>query len=749
MTQKNLGLVKAIFVGPSAPSNTNVIWRDTINGVHKTYNTTTALWEALGGSGGGGTVTSVSGLSPLFTTTNPTTTPTFVLSSQSANTVFAGPASGGAAAPTFRAIVASDISGNALTKVDDTNVTLTLGGTPATALLQAVSITVGWTGALAYSRFVNGIGLSVVGRSANSSGVQADITAGSDFQILRRSGTSIWFGSIDLSQSNAVGSSILGVANGGTGVSTGAWLLVSGGTLTGNNTITQTAVSSGTPKMLTFVGAAHTTLTAAESIDITFNLSRIVQFTGSTGFATQRAFLVQAPTYAFASATGTITNAYTFYIDNAPSAGTNATLTNSYALGLGGRIEQVTSSVTGASALVLNGFTSTNTRSNATDVITAYRFKAIYTGTDPNSSTQVIASFVRSNNSNMLTIWDGLSAGGINFAGTSMQYQVLSNVNDILLNSGRLRVRTGYSLSSSTLYTMEVTQDTNAPSTSLTTEYVADLVVRINDNRSSGSGRYAAFYAIGTVNQTSTATGDIFMFSARPTYTAVLGNVFGFNYDPAVTSITGTHHAIRTTSGQIFFANASGDTVTSGYRLDIRGIASNNILRLADNSNNERFTATGVGVFTFTRSTGEVWQFDGQTLFTPGTGIIRGTTSSANYLYGGTSLNILTETQGSADSDSGGILIKSGNAGSGGSGNHNSGSLYINTGTKQGSGIVGSFAFFADSGSIFGGGEKVIFIANATTVPSSNPTGGGILYCEAGALKYRGSSGTITTLGAA
>jgi hypothetical protein len=48
-----------------------------------------------------------------------------------------------------------------------------------------------------------------------------------------------------------------------------------------------------------------------------------------------------------------------------------------------------------------------------------------------------------------------------------------------------------------------------------------------------------------------------------------------------------------------------------------------------------------------------------------------------------------------------------------------------------------------------GGGGGVIGINNAGTVPTSNPTGGGILYVEAGALKYRGSSGTITTLGAA
>jgi hypothetical protein len=40
---------------------------------------------------------------------------------------------------------------------------------------------------------------------------------------------------------------------------------------------------------------------------------------------------------------------------------------------------------------------------------------------------------------------------------------------------------------------------------------------------------------------------------------------------------------------------------------------------------------------------------------------------------------------------------------------------------------------------------KTLHLANAT-VPTANPTGGGVLYVEAGALKYRGSSGTITTI---
>lgn len=49
------------------------------------------------------------------------------------------------------------------------------------------------------------------------------------------------------------------------------------------------------------------------------------------------------------------------------------------------------------------------------------------------------------------------------------------------------------------------------------------------------------------------------------------------------------------------------------------------------------------------------------------------------------------------------------------------------------------------NGSSFGSGSKVIFIANGTA-PSGTPTGGGILYVESGALKYKGSSGTVTTI---
>jgi len=48
--------------------------------------------------------------------------------------------------------IGAGVTPSALTEIDDTNVTMTLGGTPATALLQAVSMTLGWTGQLSMAR---------------------------------------------------------------------------------------------------------------------------------------------------------------------------------------------------------------------------------------------------------------------------------------------------------------------------------------------------------------------------------------------------------------------------------------------------------------------------------------------------------------------------------------------------------------------------------------------------------------------
>lgn len=67
-----------------------------------------------------------------------------------------------------------------------------------------VDLTTSVTGLLPFANLADGSALSVLGRSSNSSGVMASIAAGSDNQVLRRSGTSIGFGAVNLASSSAV-----------------------------------------------------------------------------------------------------------------------------------------------------------------------------------------------------------------------------------------------------------------------------------------------------------------------------------------------------------------------------------------------------------------------------------------------------------------------------------------------------------------------------------------------------------------
>jgi hypothetical protein len=74
-------------------------------------------------------------------------------------------------------------------------------------------------------------GLSVIGRAANSAGVFGEISAGSDHLVLRRSGSSIGFGALDISQTSAT-TGTLPVNRGGTGLAS----MVAGQILVGNAT---------------------------------------------------------------------------------------------------------------------------------------------------------------------------------------------------------------------------------------------------------------------------------------------------------------------------------------------------------------------------------------------------------------------------------------------------------------------------------------------------------------------------------
>jgi hypothetical protein len=123
------------------------------------------------------------------------------------------------------------------------------------------------TGDLAFSNLAQGSALSVLGVTGNSTADVASIAAASDHQVLRRSGTTVAFGAIDLAQANAI-TGTLPVANGGTGVT--------------SSTGTVAVVLSTTP---TIIGLREkSTAVAASDIDLSAGNYFTKTISGATTF---------------------------------------------------------------------------------------------------------------------------------------------------------------------------------------------------------------------------------------------------------------------------------------------------------------------------------------------------------------------------------------------------------------------------------------------------------------------------------
>ncbi len=206
-------------------------------------------------------------------------------------------------------------------------VLLTTNGTSwAAGLVNLASMV---TGTLAVTGLAAAVGFSVLGRAATGSGDRADIAASQVGQVLRRDGSGLSFGALDLADSDAVNGLLPGTnvdpAFGTRNISTTGTLSA------GKTALTPLVETSGSPFALRVTGAAHTTLAASgEVVDLDFALGRTVQL--ATGAVSQqRAARFAAPTYSFVGAS-VISDAATIAITGAPAAGTNATITRSYSL---------------------------------------------------------------------------------------------------------------------------------------------------------------------------------------------------------------------------------------------------------------------------------------------------------------------------------------------------------------------------------------------------------------------------------
>lgn len=170
---------------------------------------------------------------------------------------------------------------------------VTLAGTPDYITISGQVITrdqidlaADVSGDLPFANLAQGSALSVLGVTGNATADNASIAAGTDHQVLRRSGTSLAFGSVNLAQSAAV-TGTLPVGNGGTGASTFATagvVTTVGGTNVFSSTATST-VTATSPLQISGFGSSITVLADSSSAISLGALAQYPAFTYATSTA--------------------------------------------------------------------------------------------------------------------------------------------------------------------------------------------------------------------------------------------------------------------------------------------------------------------------------------------------------------------------------------------------------------------------------------------------------------------------------
>lgn len=627
---------------------------------------------------------------------------------------------------------------------------ITVSGSGATWTIDNTVVT--------YAKFQDVAGLSVVGRASNSSGVTAAITAGSDYNILRRSGTSIGFGAVDLSQSGTVGASVLGVANGGTAIASyavgdliyasgsttlskladvaaGSYLR-SGGVTTAPVWSTLVLPNSATANRVVY---ATSTNTYGESANLTFTGSVLT-------LAGQQLITATNPsaTALTLATTGTaITNSTAFMV----ITGSHTLRSNSGDLGYIIRNQGgLTTGGTNQEMIVYDG-RGTFTANHTGAVLRYAHFNPTIAGTQTASLT------VKS--------WEH-TVGFVQWASVLSPSQITSNQTDYnptgFTSSGapygasRLRINSDAARSIFSLGSTGGNVDGRQLQIENTGSYIITLVA---DDGSTGTAalRFATTYALlpgQAIELEYDGTSSRWRIQGNTTFTSALpglvpssgGGTTNFlradgTWAAPSGGISGT---LGTVDNAATRADGTGGSTAQGSDLLISDAAD---LTLGITASTTGTTRTVLAAGTSSNIV--------LALSSKGSSSVSITSNSNTWLINGANVYNNTGVSNFAG-DNDGVFLKSFDASgvtgdvtvsTGSSSTDNSGNIFLSIGSA--SGTRGNLSIFDSTGS-FGSGQRVIFIADRTAAPSGTPSGGGILYVESGALKFKGSSGTVTTV---
>jgi hypothetical protein len=216
------------------------------------------------------------------------------------------------------------------------------------------------SGDLPFANLTQGSALSVLGVTGNATADNASIAAGSDHQVLRRSGTAVAFGAVNLAQSAAV-TGILPIANIATGTPDGTKFVRDDGTL---------AVPAGTGMVRL-------------SQVVTSGSQATVDFTSISGSYTTLKVLI----YAQDTAAGTSDSAIYLKVNNDGTSGNYTATQRSGAVNGGATVTTLAATANGSQAgLAPNSGTTGSVGTNEVTIVgyasTTFNKNAMYCGHD-------------------------------------------------------------------------------------------------------------------------------------------------------------------------------------------------------------------------------------------------------------------------------------------------------------------------------------------------------------------------------